>query len=512
MAAEVRGSVTGTDAPPSDVQGAPAVGGVELRALGPVEAIVDGRLVDLGPRKQRALLALLVSQVDRPVAVDVLLGVLWSVDPPAVAMTSLRSYVANLRRLLEPHRAPRAPAAVLRTRAPGYLLDSRGVDVDVHRFSGHATTGWEAWGRGDLQRALSEFEAGLALWRGQAYAEIADATWATWVVPEAARLEELRLSVVEGRCAALIELGAHEVVVAELEAHMQAHPLREHGWELLALALYRAGRQADALAVLRDIRTRLAAELGIDPSAALQRLERDILTQEPSLDWYPPTSPRTVAAAVSVAPQQVSPTGLVPVEEEDISIGRNAALRRLVDPSAAGGREEPFLVATGPATGKSGRLLGVEGEQEARREMGVHPPLAVDAVAEIADCFGVSVGDVLKAAGISKRTFQSWKVSGVRRPPQSSEGRLWLLHQLAQDLVEVKGRAGLRQWLEADPSRRRLLRAGKIDELAEHAYRTVDSQHVPWRDAGDSEQRYLDQPGGGLTLEMDPGDVVEPES
>src|SRR6059058_177790 len=102
-------------------------------------------------------------------------------------MTSLRAYVANLRRVLEPDRPPRAPATVLRTRAPGYLLDSRSVDVDAHRFSGHATAGWEAWGGGDPQRALSEFEAGLALWRGQAYAEVADTGW---VVPEAARLEE----------------------------------------------------------------------------------------------------------------------------------------------------------------------------------------------------------------------------------------------------------------------------------------------------------------------------------
>ena len=287
--------------------GAVSAVGVELRALGPVEAVVGGRLADLGPRKQRVLFALLVSQVGRPVAVDVLLEELWAGAPPPAAMASLQAYVANLRRVLEPDRPPRAPAAVLRTRAPGYLLDSRGVEVDVHRFSEHATAGWEAWGQGDPQRAVSEFEAGLALWRGQAYADVADVAW---VVPEVTRLDELRLSVVEGRCAALLALGAHEVAVAELEAHVQAHPLREHGCEHLALALYRAGQQAAALGVLRATRMRLADELGIDPGTALQRLERDILNQAPVLDWHPPTPARTVAAADTVAPR-VPPTCLL---------------------------------------------------------------------------------------------------------------------------------------------------------------------------------------------------------
>jgi DNA-binding SARP family transcriptional activator len=237
----------------------PGSAGMELRVLGPVEAVVGGRVVDLGPPKQRALFALLASRVGRPVAVDVLLEALWAGAPPPAALASLRAYVANLRRVLEPGRPPRAPATVLRTHAAGYLLENRDVDVDVHRFTGHATTGREAWGEGDPQRALSEFEAGLALWRGEAYAEVADSGS---VAPEVARLEELRLSVIEGRYAALIEVGDPEVAVAALEAHVQAHPLREYGCELLTRALYRAGRQADALALLRATRTRLAEELG----------------------------------------------------------------------------------------------------------------------------------------------------------------------------------------------------------------------------------------------------------
>jgi DNA-binding SARP family transcriptional activator len=257
---------------------------VELRALGPIEVVVGGRLADPGAPKQRALLTLLASKAGEPVAVDVIVEELWAGNPPPSAIASLRAYVANLRRMLEPGRAPRTPPMVLRTYGRGYLLDSRAVEVDVHRFSERAVAGWQALDRGDPHRAVDEFEAGLALWRGQAYAEVADTAC---VRPDAARLEELRLSVVEGRCAALLAAGAHEIAAAELEAFVQAHPLREYGCELLSLALYRAGRQAGALAVLRTNRKRLADELGIEPRPALQLLEQQILNQAPSLDWRP---------------------------------------------------------------------------------------------------------------------------------------------------------------------------------------------------------------------------------
>ena len=278
------GATRSTEAQPTEIPGTtqPLA---EFRALGPIEAVVAGRLVDLGAPKQRALLALLVSRVGQPVAIDVIVEQLWTGHPPPSAITSLQAYVANLRRVLEPDRAPRTPTTVLRTCGRGYLLDSRVVEVDVDRFDARATAGWQALDRGDPQQALSEFEAGLALWRGQAYAEVADATC---VVPRAVRLEELRLSVVEGRAAALLGVGAHEVAVAELEAFTQAHPLREYGYELLSLALYRAGRQADALAALRTNRKRLAEELGIDPRPALRQLEREILNQAPALDWHHP--------------------------------------------------------------------------------------------------------------------------------------------------------------------------------------------------------------------------------
>ncbi len=306
---------------------------VEWRALGLVEVLVDGRLVDLGPPTQRELFGLLLSRVDHPVTLETVIDELWEGTPPPAAMTSLRAYVSNLRRVLEPGRAPRAPAVVLRrTRTPGYLLDSRGVEFDVHRFAHHATAGQEALSRADSERALSESDQALGLWRGQAYADMRDAAWAA---PEIARLEELRLSVVEARCAAQLALGQHHGAVAELDMHVRAHPLREHGCQLLALALYRAGRQAEALGVLRATRERLVEELGIDPGTALQRLERDILTHAPTLEWQPPRTSPTASTANLQVPTVAAPRASQPAVQRVVStqvqgfaevVGREAEL------------------------------------------------------------------------------------------------------------------------------------------------------------------------------------------
>jgi DNA-binding SARP family transcriptional activator len=260
------------------------------------------------------LFGLLLSRVNQPVALDALIEELWAGDPPGAAVASLRAYVSNLRRVLEPGRPRRAPATVLRTQAPGYLLDSRGVQFDVHQFTDHVTAGREALGRADPEQALEEFDTALGLWRGQAYADMRDAEWAA---PEVARLEELRLSVIEARCAAQLELGEHHAVVAELDLHVRAHPLREHGCELLTVALYRAGRQAEALAVLRDIRAQLVEELGIDPGVTLRQLERDILAQAPALDWHPRSTPTASVAESGVLAPQPRSTNPLPADEPD---------------------------------------------------------------------------------------------------------------------------------------------------------------------------------------------------
>ncbi|MER6671775.1 BTAD domain-containing putative transcriptional regulator [Streptomyces sp. NPDC000983] len=325
-----------------------------------MEAVVTGRPVDLGAPKQRKLVALLVSRLGQTVPVDVMLEALWAESPPPSAMTSLQSYVANLRRVLEPDRAPRAPTKVLHTNDRGYLLDGHTVEVDVSSFERRAKAGWQAWNRGDPHEALTGFEAALALWRGEAYPEVSHSVH---VAAEVARLGELRLSAVEGQCAALLAVGAHEVAVAELEAFMKAHPLREYGCELLSLALYRAGRQADALAVLRTNQRRLGEELGIDPRPALQHLEREILSHAPGLDWRPaPNGPSPVARAgptVAAVPLRV-PTARspAPARNTDVFVGREGALRHLatVAAEAAVGQGRVVTVSGEPGIGKT-RLL-----------------------------------------------------------------------------------------------------------------------------------------------------------
>jgi hypothetical protein len=198
--------------------------------------------------------------------------------------------------------------------------------------------GHEALTRVDPEQAVREFDAALGFWRGPPYADVREAGWA---MPEITRLEELRLAVIEGRFAALLELGAHPVAVAELEAHVRDHPLREHGCELLALGLYRAGRQADALGVLRAARARLVEELGIDLGPALQCLERNILTQAPLLDWYPtPVVPTVAAAVLGVATPAPPPVPRQLPSHTPHFVGRAAELRQLttlVDTTTAGG-------------------------------------------------------------------------------------------------------------------------------------------------------------------------------
>ncbi|MGH3696189.1 MAG: FxSxx-COOH system tetratricopeptide repeat protein [Pseudonocardiaceae bacterium] len=330
MAAKDRRSAAAARAQLALVPSGRSAGLVQWRALGPVEAVVGGQLVDLGAPRQRAVFGLLLSRVDRLVAVDVLIDELWSGHPPAAAIASLRTYVSNLRRVLEPARAPRAQASVLHTRFPGYLLDSRGVEFDVQRFTGYAAAGREALGRADPERAFTALDEALRLWRGPAYADMRDAGW---VAPDVARLEELRLVVVEGRCEAQLALGDHHGAVVELDAHVRAHPLREHGCELLALALYRAGRQAEALTVLREVRGRLTTELGIDPNAALRQLERDILAQSAVLDWQPPaTAVVTITRPVSSAGAPAGP-----------SAGESAAPRRLPGVWNVGPRNPGFV-------------------------------------------------------------------------------------------------------------------------------------------------------------------------
>ncbi|MEV6852007.1 BTAD domain-containing putative transcriptional regulator, partial [Actinoplanes sp. NPDC051411] len=236
--------------------------------LGPVVAWdAAGREVDLRGPKHRAVLARLLVARGRVVPVGQMVDDLW-VAPPDGALSAVRTFVAALRRALEPGRPPRARPAVLITEGPGYSLRPAPDAVDAWRFEDAVTAG-------------GPLGAALGWWRGPAYADFPDAPWAR---AERARLTELRLRAVEMEAARLLSEGRPADAVPHLDAHVTDHPWREEGWRLLALALYRTGRQGDALAVLRRARELLSSRLGLDPGPALSRLERDILRQEKSLD------------------------------------------------------------------------------------------------------------------------------------------------------------------------------------------------------------------------------------
>lgn len=250
---------------------------VRVGVLGPVTAWVDGAEAALGGPRQRAVLARLVAAGGRTVTADRLVQDLWETPPPG-ALAAVRTFVAALRRGLEPGRTARTPARLLVTDGPGYAL--RDVDVDAWSFEAAVA------GTRDLAPAAARasLDRALGAWRGAPYAGLDQ----PWAVAERARLAGLRLVATERRAEVRIALGDAAGVVPGLDAHVAEHPWREEAWRLLALALYRSGRQADALAVLRRARAMLADELGVDPGPRLAELEGRVLRHDVGVDAATP--------------------------------------------------------------------------------------------------------------------------------------------------------------------------------------------------------------------------------
>ena len=244
---------------------------------------LDGEPIALGGQKRRALLAVLLLDAGRVVSRDRLIDALWGDEPPDTARNTLQVYVSQLRKLL--------PEGVLETAPAGYRLVVEANSVDLFEFIRLSEEGRTALGAGDPARAADTLRAALALWRG---APLADLSWEPFAQSEIVRLEELRLAALEERIDADLALGRHGQLVAELERLVAEQPMRERFRAQLMLALYRSGRQADALAVYQRARRTFVDELGIEPSDSLRRLERAVLAHDPSLDvpHAGPTSPR----------------------------------------------------------------------------------------------------------------------------------------------------------------------------------------------------------------------------
>ena len=270
---------------------------MEFRILGPVEVDSDGLIVELGGPRERALLARLIMAANHVVGADSLADDLWAGSPPPGYAGTLRVYVSRLRRVLA------SGAAALVTQPPGYRLNVDDSELDAHRFRSLAAAGAAELQEGRPETAARLLDQALALWRGPALADVADQAFAQ---AYAARLEEDRLAVIVSKLTAELACGRHAAVIGQLDQLVDGHPMREEFWSLRILALYRCGRQADALAAYDRLRAVLADELGIDPGPALRELHQRVLRQAPDLDWRPESATRGRPAARAAEPRSAA--------------------------------------------------------------------------------------------------------------------------------------------------------------------------------------------------------------
>ncbi|WP_433357461.1 BTAD domain-containing putative transcriptional regulator [Micromonospora saelicesensis] len=315
---------------------------VTFGVLGPVIAATERGPVPLRGHRQRLVLGRLLIAHGRVVPVDRLVDDLWEIAPDG-AVGAIRTFVADLRRALEPDRPPRQPPRILVTEPPGYALKAAPDAVDAGQFEAAVGEAGRLLAAGRPAPALAALESALGLWRGPAYADCANESWA---VAEINRLDELRMLAVERRAEALLAVGRPDEAAADLPAHLASHPLREDAWRLLATARYRAGRQGDALAALREARHVLVTELGVDPGPELRRLEADILAQAPHL------APALDRAAT---PGLGEPVRHLQAEQRPF-VGRDAELERLRRAAeAASRRRQPTLalLSGDPGAGKT---------------------------------------------------------------------------------------------------------------------------------------------------------------
>ncbi|WP_327685970.1 AfsR/SARP family transcriptional regulator [Streptomyces sp. NBC_00467] len=263
---------------------------MEIQVLGPLRVDVNGVSIVPTAGKPRQLLALFAFNPGRIVPVHTLMEELWRTELPQSALTTLQTYVLQLRRRLGTAMGPDAPGAakeVLATRHGGYLLQIPPQAVDVHRYEHLVTGGQQAFEQGEDDRAASLLRAALDLWQGPA---LVDVRAGSVLAIEVIRLEESRLVTVERRIDADLRLGRHGELIAELRDLITRHPRHEGLHSQAMVALYRSGRQATALDVYRRLRGRLIEELGVEPSPQLQRLHQAMLTVDPALDQV--SSPR----------------------------------------------------------------------------------------------------------------------------------------------------------------------------------------------------------------------------
>ncbi len=320
----------------------------------------DGRAVDLGRPKQRALLAMLLVDANHLVPSDRLVEDLWPSDLPADPAAALQVQVSRLRQVLAG--CGYDPQAVLESRKPGYVLHVGDDDLDATRFERLVGQGRQAIAAGSVAEGARLLGEAIRLWRGDRV--LADFAGEPFAREEATRLEELRVAAAEDWVQAELALGNHASVVGQARRLADANPLREGLWAQLMLALYRSDRQAEALRAFAGLRTNLAEELGIDPSPALQRLEEMVLLQKPELDWRPPREAR----GEDLRPSPRPPSALAVDDDGYPFVGRQAELDRVGAAWQAALVAGPGLVLLGGEPGIGKTRLAMEHARIAHRE------------------------------------------------------------------------------------------------------------------------------------------------
>jgi YVTN family beta-propeller protein len=298
---------------------------MDYRILGSFEVRAGDRLVGLGGEKPRALLAIPLLHRNEVVSADRLVDDLWGESPPGTALRTLQAYVSRLRKALDSNGAsaaeerdsgPAANGGVLLTRGRGYVLQVAPGELDLERFGELAERGRDALAAGRPEEAATVLSEALAIWRGPPLADFAYEPFAQAVI---AQLEELQLAAVEDRVEADLALGRARELVGELRGLVARHPLRERLGGQLMLALYRSGRQAEALAAYQEFRRNLSEELGLDPGPAMRQLELAILARDPTLDL--PTRARGPAALQTAAPAAVDTLAWVRPRRLRLAVG-----------------------------------------------------------------------------------------------------------------------------------------------------------------------------------------------
>ncbi|MFD0547762.1 BTAD domain-containing putative transcriptional regulator [Streptomyces rectiviolaceus] len=384
---------------------------LRIQLLGPVRAWRDGAEMALGPPKQRAVLSLLASRPGDIMGVENIVDAVWGSDVPQTAVNGVHTYVAGLRRVLEPGRAGRAAGTVLASESGGYCLRVDPADVDVTLFTRTLGDARRSRGQGDVDATLRLYEQALSYWHGEALFRIPG----PFAAMERDRLRDLRLTVVEERAADMLAAGHHAELVTELPGTVSEEPMREKLRWLLILALYRSGRRAHALWMYEETRDLLIRELGIEPGADLRTLHEQILSGHPEL---------LAPGADTASPLFAHRRGLLPGTPKPVQlpplargfVGRTEELARLEEAvrgeSARGGPTTPVVVVGGPAgVGKTALVL-----QLAHRLVDCFPDgqLYVDLQGADLERGPASAADALE------QLLGGLGVDGARVPPNSA--------------------------------------------------------------------------------------------